>query len=722
MAVSNTALAQKADYVLTGMQVFMTGHLHWLTATVPTVTLTNPYTLVETTVKTPWQLHQDYDAILNPISGSLAQVEAIVEESNELLEATQQAQTLANTSAATAVSKAAEAAASAIAADASADGAETFRNQASSSASNASASASSASASASTATAGAATATTGASESSGHAAAAAASAAAAAASAAASALSAGTAEDAQEAAEAAQAGVSANASAAAGSASGAAGSASAAAASASNASASASTATTKAGEASISASNASGSATDANAAKTAAELARDQAQAAAGATQPFVGATGATNGVQGLVPAPQIADRDKLLIGSGVWSDQVAKLGVGVSPRTWDDAVKSLQVGTAASVYGSSSRTTGLAMNVYQSASGWKHIAAAVGATLVVQSDGRLEMQVTSSPNVTDGTATFSTAFSISPSGRAESKSLRVTDYFPASTGVGVEIGYLTADGIGFISAYDRAGAFKKMNYNGSEHVFLVNGGETAKFGGGLFSLTSASTNSTYILVRNTAASGRSWSVYSSGGGPAAAGSFGVYDETGGGTRLLLAPDGASGTFDALGLDVVKAGGVSRMRLGNSTQTYGIVCLGSDQGAELSGANSLAVYDYVSATHAHYWRAGYNHAVRGYAYHAEYDNGSSGGINWASNGTQQKITLTGNTTITMTAPPKPCYVQLKVATHASAGTSHTITWPASVKWAGRTVPNHRTGNSHTHLFRFWFDGSNYLGSMIPDFG
>lgn len=107
----------------------------------------------------------------------------------------------------------------------------------------------------------------------------------------------------------------------------------------------------------------------------------------------------------------------------------------------------------------------------------------------------------------------------------------------------------------------------------------------------------------------------------------------------------------------------------------------------------------------------------------GFEYNSEADDGSSGTsktINWTT-GHRRKLLLSGNCTITFTAPAKPCSLILKLVTDASSGATQTITWPASVKWAGGVIPDHKTGNSKTHLFTFYYDGTNYLGSALPDF-
>jgi hypothetical protein len=109
-------------------------------------------------------------------------------------------------------------------------------------------------------------------------------------------------------------------------------------------------------------------------------------------------------------------------------------------------------------------------------------------------------------------------------------------------------------------------------------------------------------------------------------------------------------------------------------------------------------------------------------ALAGYCYDAETDQGAVSGavtVDWPSRH-RRRIELSGNTTLTFTSPGKPCSLILKVVTHASSGASHTITWPASVKWAGGVAPDHRTGNSKLHIYSFYFDGTSYIGSAMLD--
>jgi len=100
---------------------------------------------------------------------------------------------------------------------------------------------------------------------------------------------------------------------------------------------------------------------------------------------------------------------------------------------------------------------------------------------------------------------------------------------------------------------------------------------------------------------------------------------------------------------------------------------------------------------------------------------AEYDNGDSGAaktINWKL-GNKQKITLNDNCTFTFTNPSGACNLILKVIQDATG--SRTVTFPASVKWAGGTAPTLSTGINDIDIVALYFDGTNYYCMASLDF-
>ncbi|GIW70312.1 MAG: hypothetical protein KatS3mg101_1059 [Patescibacteria group bacterium] len=92
---------------------------------------------------------------------------------------------------------------------------------------------------------------------------------------------------------------------------------------------------------------------------------------------------------------------------------------------------------------------------------------------------------------------------------------------------------------------------------------------------------------------------------------------------------------------------------------------------------------------------------------------AEYDNGNSGAsatINW-TNGNKQKLTLTGNATLTFTNPSGACNLILKLVQDATGGRSPTF--PSSVKWVGGSAPTWSTAANAVDIVALYFDGTNY---------
>ena len=99
----------------------------------------------------------------------------------------------------------------------------------------------------------------------------------------------------------------------------------------------------------------------------------------------------------------------------------------------------------------------------------------------------------------------------------------------------------------------------------------------------------------------------------------------------------------------------------------------------------------------------------------------EHDNGVSGSsitIDWAANDEHQKVTLTDDCTLTFTAPRGVGNHILKVIQDGTGG--RTVTWPATVKWAGGTAPTLSTGASAVDLIAIYYDGTNYYSGARLD--
>ena len=81
-------------------------------------------------------------------------------------------------------------------------------------------------------------------------------------------------------------------------------------------------------------------------------------------------------------------------------------------------------------------------------------------------------------------------------------------------------------------------------------------------------------------------------------------------------------------------------------------------------------------------------------------------------------GPNQKVTLSANSTFTFVAPTYPGAVRIKLVQDATG--SRTVTWPSAVKWVGGSAPTLTTTAAHIDLISFYFDGTNYYGSSSLD--
>lgn len=99
--------------------------------------------------------------------------------------------------------------------------------------------------------------------------------------------------------------------------------------------------------------------------------------------------------------------------------------------------------------------------------------------------------------------------------------------------------------------------------------------------------------------------------------------------------------------------------------------------------------------------------------------HANGNSGTSATINW-NNGNKQKITLTGNVTLSFTDAGDGSF-QLVLVQDDSG--DRTITWPANVKWPGGTAPTLSTAASSIDIVSFLYDQTAdvYYGVASLDF-
>lgn len=91
----------------------------------------------------------------------------------------------------------------------------------------------------------------------------------------------------------------------------------------------------------------------------------------------------------------------------------------------------------------------------------------------------------------------------------------------------------------------------------------------------------------------------------------------------------------------------------------------------------------------------------------------EHDNGAGGAtptVDW-NNGQKQKVTLTANATMTFTPPAGAGNFVLRLVQGGTG--SYTVTWPATVKWPGGSIPTLSTAVDAIDIVTGYWDGTNY---------
>lgn len=92
---------------------------------------------------------------------------------------------------------------------------------------------------------------------------------------------------------------------------------------------------------------------------------------------------------------------------------------------------------------------------------------------------------------------------------------------------------------------------------------------------------------------------------------------------------------------------------------------------------------------------------------------------SSVTIDWNA-GNVQTLTLTSNSTLIFSNGQAGGEYKLILNQDGTGG--RTVTWPSSVKWENKTKPTITSDAGATDIGNFIFDGANYLGSLIKNFG
>lgn len=126
-------------------------------------------------------------------------------------------------------------------------------------------------------------------------------------------------------------------------------------------------------------------------------------------------------------------------------------------------------------------------------------------------------------------------------------------------------------------------------------------------------------------------------------------------------------------------------------------------------GGTMSGDITLADNDLVT--------------IKTATFNAEYNCGNSSTaitVTW-TNGQNQKVTLTANTTITLSSPPGVGHYQLRIIQDSNG--TRTVAWAgtgySSSRWGGSaSAPAVQTGNAKETIVNFFYDGTNYTQTMF----
>ena len=87
-------------------------------------------------------------------------------------------------------------------------------------------------------------------------------------------------------------------------------------------------------------------------------------------------------------------------------------------------------------------------------------------------------------------------------------------------------------------------------------------------------------------------------------------------------------------------------------------------------------------------------------------------------INWTA-GPKQAVTLNGSTAAAFTDPVGTCSLTLRITQGTTGG--YTLSWPATVKWAGGASPTLSATGGAIDIVTFYWNGTNYYGAANLNF-
>ena len=172
----------------------------------------------------------------------------------------------------------------------------------------------------------------------------------------------------------------------------------------------------------------------------------------------------------------------------------------------------------------------------------------------------------------------------------------------------------------------------------------------------------------------------------------------------------------SAGTLVNLSTEIQSTLGTANGGTGQVTYTNGQLLIGNTSGSTLTKATLTGTANQINITN------GNGSITLSHAFNPTVQTLTSGAtITWnVTNGANSELTLNATGATLSITNPIAGYTYTLVVTQGAGGSRTITTWPTGTRWTGGTAPTLSTTAGQRDVVSFYYNGSNYYGTFLPN--